>query len=636
MMLSYDGIVFDVLMLEDWMRQAVYTDDRTTFLYWHHVIDVVCVLNPDATAANKFPRRVFEEKGLRTPNIPGGPVLRNVKPNNLFRPRTDLPPDDPRTLGEIETAFGAAALGGGLGAVGLDAAASGARTDNQFEESVPGEPTAGEAGAPASAPIPSNPVIPTSLSEQLQRADKLIQDINQEREKIKKAASYVPPSQPSSPARVAGQGGLGAAAAQVIFDGAGLPINQLVPGSDLKASDLTRADVVLPVFGGGLGATGIRVTNEAKKREKARAQKEALREKLEALKKAPFRNWAGTVPITDVELRERLNRPRRQLLVWLYSGPNGQPEFMLASPLHPDARTDALHGPQCTVMHIPEIVGNVTAIMRLRFETWEAPPLEFDYVDTGESRLKGKSLTAEQILKQGRNPTTPEGVAIRTIWEKVQDEFKDKSVTRALIPDIVTAVVEQAIRTGLQQNSIELAKAALGAIPVVGGALAGFKIPPAIQKVAGRIGVEDIIRADRIKKRLLKTPSLLSNRWTMSFGWNPDTYLRTQTIQGVAIFRADVLKIRHLTADQMRGYIWHPIPEGYRRRPSGEEDITLSEDSLGVNYVIHDDEVLMNFPGGVKHGIIHAEVKEEFEYHGYAFNSSGLPESFKKKAVGNL
>lgn len=79
-----------------------------------------------------------------------------------------------------------------------------------------------------------------------------------------------------------------------------------------------------------------------------------------------------SLPITHNELVTRLSRPRRTLAIWLNSGNNGIPEYMLYLP-YPGAETDAMHGPRCTVMSMPAVHGNVTGILKLMFEAWEAP-----------------------------------------------------------------------------------------------------------------------------------------------------------------------------------------------------------------------------------------------------------------------
>lgn len=63
MHLSYDGIVFDTLLLEEWIKEPVYDPSGTDFLYWHHVIEVVAEVGHDTTDPRRFPSlQVYERK----------------------------------------------------------------------------------------------------------------------------------------------------------------------------------------------------------------------------------------------------------------------------------------------------------------------------------------------------------------------------------------------------------------------------------------------------------------------------------------------------------------------------------------------------------------------------------------------
>jgi hypothetical protein len=117
-----------------------------------------------------------------------------------------------------------------------------------------------------------------------------------------------------------------------------------------------------------------------------------------------------------------------------------------------------------------------------------------------------------------------------------------------------------------------------------------------------------------VRQRVLATPALISNRWSMAFKPDPETYLMAQSIEGEAIFRADVLALRGLAADQLRAQIWHPIPAGYVR---GDVEVKGSPDGLGVNYSYVDRQQLMNFPAGALAGIIRMKVEQEVNYSGY-------------------
>jgi hypothetical protein len=100
----------------------------------------------------------------------------------------------------------------------------------------------------------------------------------------------------------------------------------------------------------------------------------------------------------------------------------------------------------------------------------------------------------------------------------------------------------------------------------------------------------------------------------MSYHANPETYLMSQVITGVATFRMDVLAARGLSADMLRNQFMHPIPAGYVRKPPLVE---LNEAGDSVRYEIEDEQQLMNFPGGAAHGIIRIEVDQTIEYVGY-------------------
>lgn len=491
MHLSYDGLNFTVLHLEDWMREAVYTEDQTTFLYWHHQIVVTCILNNDAVAANQFPQQQFVDGHLKGFQVGAPAQVPNAKPNNAT-PRTDLTPD-------------------------------------QWGGSFPAGKTSGDNGFTGGGDFGPGPPGPTD-------------NIGRPR----------PP------------GG---------FSPLPAPPPGFNPGGDFSPFKPRPPKPPGVKFG------------PDKKQDAGKPNPKVPG----ALLPNPVR---ATVPFTDVELRNRLRRPRRQLLVWLDSGPNGAPEFMLVSPLHPDAGSDALHGPVCTIMDLPEIHGNVSAVLRLKFDTWEAPALEFE----------------DTTIKDGSKPTSlsdqasVEGRALAAAQKAFNDAIaKGKSVTEA-----VADADEAARKEGLKALSDQQVKD-------VQAGKAGDPPGNADPKKPG----------DQNKKKILRTPALLSNRWTMSFGWNPDTYLRTQTIMGEATFRMDVLALRKLSADQLRGYIWHPIPQGYRRRPLGQDDIAVSPGGNSLKYHIVDEQVMMNFPGGVQFGMIHADVQMEFEYHG--FDAANVP-----------
>lgn len=502
---SFDGIVFDVLHLDDWMREAKLSEDSTTFEYWHHQIVVTCILNVDATAANRFPalnqlpNKAVGDK-IGAPGQVLNTKLRNLdKPPALSKPREELFPGE---LGGLDSpVVPNSGFGGSLGG------------------------TAPKAGGGFTAGAIPSPRFETGGD----------------------FAGF----KPRPPTKKPG----------VQFFGA--------DGKELgKPNPLVQPGIALPQGG------------------------------------------RGTVPFTDVELRARLRRPRRQLLVWLDSGPGGVAEYILVSPLHPDAGMDARHGPTCTIMQMPEIHGNVTGVMRLKFETWEAPALEWDYVETAGDKLKSRQKI-EELLKKAADPDSVEGKALVAAAKAYAEAIKKGKPPQ----EAVEKAIEAAIAAGIVQNKAKNVAEQGEAFAKGGGLGAAIAAAIAAAEVAGGIA--------KNRKRILATPAMMSHRWTMAFGWNQDTYLKTQIIHGSARFRSDVLHMRGLSADQLRGYIWHPIPVGYRRRPTGEADVQIDSSGLEVAYVCIDDQVMMNFPGGVEYGMIHAAVELEMEYHGYDIPNPG-------------
>ncbi len=99
-----------------------------------------------------------------------------------------------------------------------------------------------------------------------------------------------------------------------------------------------------------------------------------------------------TFPATDTELRTRLRRPRRTLAVWINSGPNGDPEYVLYQPFD-GMNMDAFKGPMCREMPTKMVVGNVTGIKHLVFETWESPLNEYG-TDDQINKSKGGGIVA--------------------------------------------------------------------------------------------------------------------------------------------------------------------------------------------------------------------------------------------------
>lgn len=214
------------------------------------------------------------------------------------------------------------------------------------------------------------------------------------------------------------------------------------------------------------------------------------------------KNGKPTFPWEDNDIILRLKTPRRQLLIWMYSGVDegerldggnveGVAEFLLSSP-YTGVGVDALHGPVCTILDLPKIHGNSSGIHRLRFETWVAP---LDPVNVTTNKIKSDISRL------------PFEVAKRLVGAQ-QELFDDDESTVLL----------------------------------------------------------DNVKDDKFaKKKLANIPAMISNRWSMRSEPDPETYLNVSIIEGTAIFRMDVLKTIGVTPDQLRRQFMHPIPLGYQR-----------------------------------------------------------------------
>lgn len=67
---AYNGAVFKIARIDGWRVNAVQTADKSGFCMWHHQIDLIAILNPDATAAPDFLPRdqaVLRNRGAGDP-----------------------------------------------------------------------------------------------------------------------------------------------------------------------------------------------------------------------------------------------------------------------------------------------------------------------------------------------------------------------------------------------------------------------------------------------------------------------------------------------------------------------------------------------------------------------------------------
>lgn len=509
MNLSWDGIPFDILKLDEWLREPEYSEDKTTFLWWHHKITVDCVLNVDATAAFNFPRKIpIVEQPKKAPvGAPGVvPNVGKAKPKPPPKQRTDEDVSD--TAG-----FGSDVHGASEEELAKARKEFSDRIKDRYDRAF-------------------NQDVPENLR---QNEDAFREAARQQREEDR--------------ARRAAAVGLA----------------------------------------GGLGPAGAAAAGGAKKAKPGAK---------------PPRNAGGgggfvpsTVPATDVELRERLRRQRRQLLVWMNSGPGGAPEYLLASPMLPNFQSDAQHGPTCTLMAAKDLIGNVTGIYRLQFETWEAPGVTF--ATTGRLSTKGKA----NALRRATDPKTLEAKAMDKALRAYIAAANDKKPFPHLA---ASESLEKSREDGIGSDE---------ALFIIQAALIVLLGPNTAVRVAGQIEAN-------LRKNMVATPALLSHRWKMRFGLDPGTWMRTQIIEGEAVFRMDVLRSRGLTADQLRSQIWHPIPRGYKRDAIEADSVQISPGGDAIKYQIVDRQQMMNFPGGVQFGASHVTAKTTCKYHGYTLGGS--------------
>jgi hypothetical protein len=292
-------MIFDLLLLKDWLREAVYTEDKSTFLYWHHVIDVTTILNDDATNSEFFQQIINGDPKLAV-GAAKGPG--QVRFGGVGRKKWAVQPGVPKLQGEINLA---------LPQPRQDLNFGGA-IDPGLLQNVPGAIAPGTAtGAPGEAKG-TNVVAPHAIGR------------------------------PKGPGKQFGP-------------------NVEKPGAD-------KPFKINPPF-----------LN---------------------FRKAPVQRVKHTIPTTDIEMRNRLNQPRKPLAVWLYTGVAGAVEYILQSP-QLNATVDAMHGPICTIMDCDQIDGQMTSVMHLRFETWEAPPIKYGPIPTAETLTSLKSLEGGGAIFKG-------------------------------------------------------------------------------------------------------------------------------------------------------------------------------------------------------------------------------------------
>ena len=647
MFIAFDGIVFDLVFLDGWQIESDMSNDGCDFLRWHHIIDVAVVLNKDATAAWKFPvqnffadninrRRANEVASRLLSKSPNSKLVSNqligedAKKYKSGSSSLKLTVEQAQAVIQTLPALGILAGSAAVGVV-TTTLPSGQRitppvpappstglpssypkwdrplTDVPYNPTIASQQgstytpplggnasTAPPAVSPTNSPASSNPKAdkPHRTSEKIDQttilddaASFIKRQVDLAKKVILGAAGAFIPSVPSAAslvgAALSGAAGLidPVAAAQAFQKEFQAQLEEIG-----KLLGITRDDIF------GAGRQPIKnlkfpvppVKNKLNP-EPPRAQNAGVR--------------GSSVPITYRELENRLNKPRRPLAIWLNSGPNGEPEYMLFSP-YPGFTVDALSGPTCKMMHLPAIHGNVTGIMKLRFETWVAPPPQI--------------LTGYQLVKPGTS-------ILRTPAAKAAVNSNLKSNTKS---GLQTVTDPRALVAGGALTAIPTLNASIGQSLLIGGvgAIPGLGITNAgkgNQVNPGAVGgnkagflVNPQINPDA--KIFLGTPPLLSNRWTMREVPDPSTCLNCTIIEGTAHFRMDVLQALQLTPDQLRPFFMHPIPFGYVRMPP---EVTVLSDGASVQYTIKDVQQMLNNPGGQRWGVHSVSVKQEMQYH---------------------
>lgn len=385
MFISYDGIVFDVLLLNTWAIDEVRSKDDVDFLYWRHTIDVTCILNPNVNGTNLFTPR---QQGQANQKVFDG--FQNAE--------------------EAQTAIDQTALGNDQVAEGV---------------SFPGTPlnTAIDVADSADTPPDPNDITNYFVDQYGNQSQEAGDGSTPTYDAVTEFAPGVPYT-----------GGLEDKVNYVKVPSTGAwieekPIN--VMPATLDGTDTLYADNPLRLAPFQLtGNVAAGAVNGA-------APPTFLNPPPPPLPRVQF-GGNPRMPATDTELRSRLAVPRRTLLVWLNSGPGGNPEFILASP-YDGCTVDAKDGPKCTMMPTLQIHGNVTGIKRLVFTCCEALPLFFK--DKYESKVGTRPGGVNQIDVANDNANNQQQVLatppiISNRWQMAQRPDKKTWLNSTIIKGV--------------------------------------------------------------------------------------------------------------------------------------------------------------------------------------------------------
>jgi len=119
---------------------------------------------------------------------------------------------------------------------------------------------------------------------------------------------------------------------------------------------------------------------------------------------------------------------------------------------------------------------------------------------------------------------------------------------------------------------------------------------------------------------------MLSNRWTVEQNFDSENFMLTSKhVEGLAIFRSDVLAIEGLVPDDFRNRFGHVMKKGVMRK---NIQVKIEADGLQTRYSFDDVEQVTNLNQFA--GIVKAEC-----HYGIDMNIPG-PESFARRATRNL
>ncbi len=103
--------------------------------------------------------------------------------------------------------------------------------------------------------------------------------------------------------------------------------------------------------------------------------------------------------------------------------------------------------------------------------------------------------------------------------------------------------------------------------------------------------------------------AMLSNRWSVEQNVDTDNFMLTSKhVEGLAIFRSDVLAVEGVKPDDFRNRLGHPIRNGVMRK---NIQVKAEPDGLQIRYSFDDEEQVTNL--NPAYGIVKAEIFQEID-----------------------